>query len=183
MCEYCERSYSETEYDVLQTVCECGHLITSQSHVLPVRRRLSKKQSAPVGFQMTFPRVDFLFQTGGKLPKPAQIGNPIAEPNSGLAPTLNLTLVADGAGRRIRYRRKSTPTCTSPRSQLFPASLAESGNVTKGSVLPNAKVENGLATPISLKKRGIGHIDETRKEVHIKKPRRSLPWSLCAGGA
>lgn len=49
MCDYCERSFSEAEYDNRQTVCECGHLIMSQFHVLPMqvsKSRLTKKQSA-----------------------------------------------------------------------------------------------------------------------------------------
>lgn len=181
MCEYCERSYSEAEYDDLQTVCDCGRLITSQSHVLPVRRRLSKKQSAPIGLQTAFPCFNVVFQTGGKRPNPAQFEN--SQTSSRFASTLNPMPVADDAGRRIRYRRKSTPVCTAPRSQLFLASFAESGNVTQGSVLPTTKAEKWQAISTSPKKRCLGPIDETRKEVHIKKPRCSLPRSWCAGGA
>lgn len=173
MCEHCERSYSEVEYADLQTVCECGHLIMSQSHVLPVRRRLTKKQSVfAVGFEI---------KTQGNKLKPAQIGKLLAD-NSGLAPTV-LALVADGAGCRIRCRRKTTPVCTSPKSPLLSASFGESGILTKRSrPLPDG-AENWQATPSSPKKRSIDQIDETRKEIHIKKPRSSLSRSWCAGGA
>lgn len=173
MCEHCERSYSEVQYADLQTVCECGHLIMSQSHLLPVRRRLTKKQSVfAVGFEI---------KTSGNEQKPAQIGKVLAH-NSGLAPTLP-ALVVDGAGCRIRCRRKTTPACTSPKSPLLSASFGESRILTKGSRYLNTGAENWQATPSSPKKRSIDQIDETRKDIHIKKPRSSLSRPWRAGGA
>jgi len=56
MCDYCERSYSDAEYDDRQTVCECGHLIISKSHVLPkqiVRRRLGQKSTPGIEWATT----------------------------------------------------------------------------------------------------------------------------------
>lgn len=175
MCEYCERSYSELEYDDLQTVCECGRLITSKSHVLPVRRRLTKKQCAPVGFQTTFPEVDFLFhvvfQAEGTQPTSSQIGSPIAQ-NSEVAPALNLTLGAECTGRRIRYCRKSTPTCT-PGLQLLPASFAESRHVTTESVHFTGEAENRQAAPSSPQKHSINHAENCQVTPSLPK-RRSV---------
>lgn len=45
MCDHCHSTHSEFEYVDRQTVCGCGHLIISRSHVLPVKRRLVKKQT------------------------------------------------------------------------------------------------------------------------------------------
>lgn len=170
MCDHCERSYSEVEYDDLQTVCGCGHLITSPSHVLPVRWRLTKKQSLLAGSQSAFPHLDYSFQTQGKQSKPVQIGKHFAH-HSVLAPTSRPALAEK------RYRRKTTPVCTSAKWPLLSASCVESGILIKGATHLPVEAEHCPTTPSLPKKRSIDQVDETQKDVHIKKPRCSLPQS------
>lgn len=172
MCDHCERIYSEVEYDDLQSVCNCGHLITSHSHLLFVRRRLTRKQSIP-----DQDALGFSFNTRGKRPETAQVGEH-ATHDSGLALTSKSALVVDGAGCSRRYSRKSKPVCESPKSSLFSASLAGGGISMH---LPVEETWKPMRS--SPKKRSIKQIDEIGKEFHVKKPRCSLPRSWQVGGA
>lgn len=132
-----------------------------------------KKQSMFAGLQAAFPKLDVPFQTRCEQPKPVQVGTYFAD-HPVFAPIVKPALAADGAGRRIRYRKKTTPVCTSTKLPLLSASFADSGIFTQGSTHLPVEAEKLQATPSSLKKRSSSQVDETRKDTHVKKPRCSL---------
>lgn len=130
--------------------------------------------------------VEFSFgavsKSRGKQSEPAAVGKHSPPHNAEFTPTITQASAANVATCQTRCRRKSKPADASPESPL-PLTSFDEESFTQGSTNLVAETENRQARQSLPKKRSIDQMDQTGKEIHIKKPRCSLPRSLCAGGA
>lgn len=114
-CDHCQSMYSEAEYDELQTVCVCGHLIISHSHVLPSKRRLTKKQRedtcSALAVKSLTKRVDTCSALAVKCSTEHAntVGMELCQQEKQHQPSLNFTNKPKMVGCRRRCSRKCQP--------------------------------------------------------------------------